>query len=241
MIQETLVYHLGPLKFLGTLYTQEKTLRPLVLVAPAWHGQDHFARDKAKVLAELGYVGLALDLYGEGKQVQTAEEAAALMHPLFLDRKTLRQRMIAALEAGRNLDFVDRARVGAIGFCFGGLCVLELFRSGAPVKGVVSFHGLLGDKLGGQSAKTEPTQPLRGALLVLDGAEDPMVPWSDLENLKKEMSEAGADWEIDIYGHAVHAFTNPEVHDKNAGLAYDERASKRAFNKMEVFLKEIFK
>ena len=238
MLQETLIYHVGSLKCLGALFTQEKTLRPLILVAPAFRGQDEFAREKACYLAELGYAALALDIYGEGKTVTTNEEASALMQPLFLDRKELRRRMIAALEAVRTLPWVDTARLGAIGFCFGGLAVLELLRAGAPLKGVVSFHGLLGDKLGDKIAKLEPTQPIQGALLILDGAEDPLVPWRDLENLKKEMTDAGADWEIDIYGHTVHAFTNPEVHDKKTGLAYNEKIARRAFQKMELFFRE---
>lgn len=238
MIHETLIYHVGSVKCLGALYTQAKTLRPLIMVAPAFRGQDDFAREKGRYLAELGYAALVLDIYGEGKSVESNEEAARLMEPFFFDRKELRRRMIAALEAARALPWVDSARIGAIGFCFGGLAVLELLRSGAPLKGVVTFHGLLGDRFNGKSAHTEPTAPIQGALLVLDGAEDPMVPWSDLENLKKEMTQAGADWEIDIYGHTVHAFTNPQVHDKSSGLAYDAKIARRAFKKMELFFRE---
>lgn len=238
MLQETLIYHVGELKCLGTLFTQEKTRRPLILVAPAFRGQDDFAREKGRYLAELGYAALVLDIYGEGKSVESNEEASGLMMPFFIDRKELRRRMIAALEAARALSWVDTARLGAIGFCFGGLAVLELLRSGAPLRGVVTFHGLLGDTFNGKIAKIEPTALIQGALLVLDGAEDPMVPWSDLEKLKKEMTAAGADWEFDIYGHTVHAFTNPVARDKGSGMAYSDKIAKRAFKKMELFFRE---
>lgn len=236
MIQETLIYYSGSLKCVGALFTKEKTKRPVVLVAPAFRGQDDFAREQARRLADLGYVGLALDIYGNGTSVTTNEEAAALMMPLYVDRKELRNRMIAGVEAAKTLPYADTGRMGAIGFCFGGLAAIELLRSGAPLKGVVSFHGVLSH----DQAKTEPTYPIQGSLLVLDGAQDPLVPWSDLENLKKEMTDAGADWEIDIYGHTVHAFTNPEVHDKKSGLAYNPKIAKRAFQKMENFFHEVF-
>jgi dienelactone hydrolase len=241
MIHETLVYHVATLKCLGALYTQEKTTRPLVLVAHAWRGQDEFAREQAKALAEKGYAALALDLYGDGTSVTTNEEAEALMLPLFMNRKELRKRMIAAFEAVSALSWVDKARIAAIGFCFGGLAALELLRAGAPLKGVVTIHGLLGYRLGDHIASKEPLQPIRGSLLVLHGAADPMVPWSDLQELDKEMTQAGADWEIDIYGHAVHAFSNPEVHDKKGGLAYDAKTAKKAYQRMDSFFKELFK
>lgn len=228
MIQEPFIYQE---RYRGTLFTREKTKRPLILVAPAWRGQDNFAREKAKYVAELGYVGLALDLYGEGKTAKNDEEAAALMEPLFNDRAELRKRMLGALEAASRLDFVDASRVGAIGFCFGGLAVLELLRAGAPIKGAVAFHGLVSSQL--------PSKPMQGAFLLLNGARDPMVPWSDLEKLNVELTKAGVDWEFDLFGNTVHAFTNPEVHDKKRGLAYDEKIAQRAFNKMELFFKEI--
>lgn len=240
MIQETLIYQAGSRKCMGALFTQEKSKRPLILVAHAFLGQDDLAREKAAYLATLGYAALALDIYGEGAVAPDPETANAWMRPLFLNRKELRHRMIAGLEAARQLTWIDPSQIGAIGFCFGGLAVLELLRSGAPLKGVATFHGLLGDRLGEHKAQLEPTHSIRGALLILDGGDDPLVPWSDIEALKKEMTQAGADWEIDIYGHTAHAFTNPEAHDKNSGLAYNAKSSKRAFQRMELFFNEVF-
>lgn len=240
MIEETLIYHAEGTKFLGRLYTLEKTKRPLVLVAHAWMGQDDFALEQAKKLAERGYAALALDNYGNGKRAANTEEASSLMHPLFIERAELRHRMIAGLEAARNLHWISADKIAAIGFCFGGMSVLELLRSGAPVKGVVSIHGLLGYTLVDLVANKEPIEQIRGSALVLHGAEDPLVPWEDVKGFADEMNEAKANWEIDIYGQAKHAFTNPQAHDNANGLVYNEQVASRAFTRINDFLEECF-
>lgn len=240
MIEEKLVYSVDGKEYIGFLASLDRTKRPLILVAHAWMGQDDFARNQARMLAEKGYAALAVDNYGDGKATKDEKEAGGLMMALFTDRPQLRKRMNAALEAGKSLDWVDKEKVGAIGFCFGGLSVIELFRSGAPVKGVVSFHGILGEKHGGVTAEVPPTEKLKGSILVLHGAEDPLVTWDDIKNFTEEMTQAGADWEFDMYGKAVHAFTNPEAHNKEKGLCYEPKVAARAFAKMELFFKEIF-
>lgn len=238
MIQESLVYHVNGLKCVAQLFTKEKTKRPLILVAGTWKGQDKFTTEKARYLAELGYVGIALDVFGNAKQALTDEEAAELMHPLFVDRAELRKRLIAALETARSLEWADTSNIGAIGFCFGGLCVIELMRAGAPLKGVVSFHGVLGDSVGDKKAKTLPTEKIRGRVLALHGFRDPLAPWNVVQGFCDEMIKAGADWELDVYD-AVHAFTNPEAHSEGV-MFYDEKVCKRSFDRMERFFQTLF-
>lgn len=235
MLTESLVYHVKDKKFIAQLFTSEKSKKPIILVVHAWRGQDNFAREKAKWLAELGYVGVAIDLYGDAKEAKDNEEAATLMKPLFMDRAELRRRLIGALEMVRSLSWADTANLGAIGFCFGGLAVIELLRSGAPLKAAVTFHAVLGDEKEGEKAKTLPTEEIKGALLVQHGIEDPLVPWNQVKEFADEMTHAKADWEIDVYP-AVHAFTNPEAKD-NGVMFYNEKIAKKSFSRMETFFK----
>lgn len=222
-----------------TKYPNEK--RPVVFVAHAYMGQDDFARGKAQWLAELGYVGIALDIYGDGKVAKDGQEAGALMLPFFQDRQELQNRILAAYHSLKNLPFADISKVGIIGFCFGGLASIELLRSGANLKGVCTFHSVVADSKFGVTAKRAPPKPMHGAFLLLHGSDDPLNTWQDLEKLAKELNSANVDWEFDLYGHTVHAFTNPQANDKNSGLVYDEKIAKRAFTKMELFFKEVFK
>lgn len=220
--------------------TEGKKL-PAIVIAPAWMGQDDFAREKAEALAKLGYVGFAADIYGEGKTADTPEKATALMTPLFLDRALLQRKIQAAVQAAASLPFVDSTRIGAIGYCFGGLTVIELLRSGTDVRGVVSFHGTLATKMGDKAAKTVPiAHNIKGALLILHGYEDPLVSLDDILNMQQEMNQAQVDWEMDIYGHTVHAFTNPQQHDSKTGLAFNAKSNARAWQAMKNFFEEVF-
>lgn len=216
--------------------------RPAVIVAHAWRGQDDFARNKAKELADLGFVGFAVDMYGDGIEAKTDHQAAELMKPLFVDRKEVRGRILAAYDALKEHPSVDPRKIAAIGFCFGGLVVLELLRSGVELAGVVSFHGVLGNHLGGFKAHTEPlNHPLKGALLLLHGYHDPLVSNEDLTAIQKEFTDAGVDWQLNIYGNAAHAFSNPEAADQEHGLVYHPATCKRAWLAMNNFLSEQFK
>ena len=145
MYQENIEYRVGDQIFVGYFCcdTSREGKRPLVLVAHDWSGRSEVVCDKARKLAELGYAGFAVDMYGGGKTGSSNDEKSALMQPLIDDRSMLRERIVAALAAARQFDKVDAARVAAIGYCFGGLVALDLARSGADVKGVVSFHGAL--------------------------------------------------------------------------------------------------
>lgn len=203
-----------------------------VLIFHAWRGRDNFVLEKAKYLAGLGYVGIALDLYGKGVLGNSVEENSMLMEPFMKDRKFLLSRMECALDGVMMLSEVNKEKIGAIGFCFGGLCALDLARSGAPIKGVVSFHGLL-------NQPTYPTKP-KAKILALHGYDDPMVPPEEVLAFAKEMSEAGADWQLHAYGKTLHAFTNPSANNPSFGTVYNPIAERRSFIAMENFFKEIF-
>ena len=209
--------------------------RPCVLVSHAWGGQSDFEREKAEKLAELGYVGFAIDVYGKGKRGTSMDENAKLMQPFMDDRKLLLKRLQIALDAAKKLPGVDPGKVAAIGFCFGGLCVLDLARSVAEgVVGVVSFHGLFAPPEIGEQKK------IKSKVLILHGYDDPMATPDNMVGIAKEMSEAGADWQIHAYGNTVHAFTNPAAAMPENGILYNEAAEKRSFKAMENFLAEIF-
>ena len=210
--------------------------KPTILVIHDWSGRNDFACQKAEQLAELGYVGFALDLYGKGITGKTNDEKTALMKPFVNDRKMLRQRLLAAFETVTKLEYVNTAKVGAMGFCFGGLCALDLARSGVDVRGVVSFHGLLHSP-----ENVSVVKPIRTKILVLHGYEDPMVPVSQVTAFENEMTNAHADWQVHVYGNTKHAFTNPQANDPNLGTVYNNVADKRSWVTMKSFFEEIFK
>jgi dienelactone hydrolase len=215
--------------------------RPGILVAHAWKGQDQFAIEKAQALAELGYVAMAIDLYGNGTTASTAEAALALMKPLFIDRHLLRQRIVAAYESLKAHPLVDSSRIGAIGFCFGGLVVVELLRSGVELRGVAAFHGLVGNQLGDIKAVEAPSAPkLHGAFLAFHGYEDPLLSPADIAAFQLELNRKEVDWQWHTYGHTTHAFTNPAENSPELGMAYNPRADKRSWLEMKNFFCEIF-
>jgi len=206
---------------------------PAVLVAHAWGGRDRFAEDKARALAELGWVGAAIDLYGVGRRGTDRESSGALMNALIADPPELRRRLTAAFQTVRGLDGVDPDRVGMIGFCFGGLCAILGARMGLPLRGVVSFHGLL--KVG------EPLEATpRARILVLHGQDDPMVPPSDVGAFAAEMKRIGGDWALHAYPGVMHAFTNPNANDPDFGTVYDAEADRRSWASMRRFFDEVF-
>jgi len=208
--------------------------RPGVIVAHDWSGKNKFTCNKADKLAELGYVGFALDMYGAGKIGNTKEEKVALMTPLVQDRAMLQKRIQAAFETVKKFEYVASSSIGAIGFCFGGLCVLDLARSGAHVKGVVSFHGLL------HAPENIAKHHIKSKVLVLHGFNDPMVTPDQVIAFGQEMTHAKVDWQLYLYGNAMHAFTNPEANDPSFGTMYEKNADARSWIAMKEFLKETF-
>lgn len=210
-----------------------KETRPAVLVAHDWSGRNEFACQKAIALAEMGYVGFALDMFGDARIGSTTEEKSALIQPLVSNQELLRQRVQAALDTVRAIPEVDSQRIAIIGFCFGGMCALELARSGADIKGAVSFHGLL------HKPGSLKSTPIKAKILALHGYEDPMATPQQADAFCQEMTEAKVDWQMHMYGLVQHAFTNPNAHDTQLGLIYNAAAAKRSWTAMNNFLQEI--
>ena len=208
--------------------------RPGVLVSHAWGGAGQFEQDRARDLAALGYTGFALDLYGKGVRGSNPDENAKLMQPFLGDRPLLQSRMQLAVEVARDQDEVDTRKVAAMGYCFGGLCVLDLARTGADVLGVASFHGIFvppGNTSGNQ---------ITAKVLALHGWGDPLAPPDQVVALAEELTEAGADWQIHGFGNTLHAYTNPAAKDPANGFQYSESATNRSWKLLEDFLAEVF-
>lgn len=208
--------------------------RPTVLISHAWAGCTRQEISFAKKIAELGYASFALDLYGKGVTGSTKEECNALMTPLASDRPKLQSRIQHALDVAQGLPEVDAAKIVAMGFCFGGLCVLDLARSGADIKGVASFHGILSAP-GNTSGVT-----IKPKIIAYHGWDDPMVPPKDVVAFCQEMTEAKADWRLLAHGGAMHAFMNTEANDPDFGTVYNRNAADRSWASFLDFLKECF-
>jgi dienelactone hydrolase len=208
--------------------------RPAVLICHAYGGRDEFVERKARRLAWQGYACFALDNYGKGVRGKSPEECSALMSPFMKDRRMLLRRLQAGLAAARALPIIDPKRIAVMGFCFGGLCALDLARGNADIRGAVSFHGLLKP-----SGFTEPN--IRAKVLMMHGYDDPLAPPEDVFAVAREFTAAGADWQLHAYGNTVHAFTNPVAHNRDGGLQYDEAADRRSWHSLESFLAEVLK
>ena len=207
--------------------------RPGVLVLPNVIGRKAFDDLKAERLAALGIVGLAVDLFGQGKR-PGPDNRTEYMDFLNADRPLLRDRLHAALALLKAAPQVDPARTAAIGFCFGGKCALDLARSGADLLGVVSFHGVY------DRPPYDNVIPIRPKVLVLHGWRDPIAPPDATVALGEELSRGGADWQIHMYGEAGHGFADPAANAPERGVAYEPKADRRSWRAMEDFLEEIF-
>ena len=208
--------------------------RPLVMIFHTIAGRGDNEIDAAERLAGRGHAALVCDLYGKAHIGKPRDECAPLMHALLADRPLLQDRMLRLLDFAREQPEVDRDRIAAIGFCFGGLCALDLARTGAHIKGAASFHGLLTPpgNLGGRA--------IRAKVIVFHGWDDPMAPPDHVEALGKELSDAGADWQVHAYGGTVHGFTNPKAADPERGVVYNAVAAARSFRALDGFLEECF-
>lgn len=216
-------------------YKDNGVPKPVVLIAHDWSGRREFACKMAERIAAMGYIGFALDMYGKGVYGKDGdiEGNGALMAPFASDRAILRQRINAALQAGRSLPQADASRVAAMGFCFGGMCVLELARSGADVKGVISIHGIF-------APGNVSNQSISAKILCLHGHDDPMVPPEQVLAFEQEMTAAKVDWQMHVYGGTMHAFTNPVANNPGFGTVYSEMAANRTYQSLANFLEEIF-
>jgi dienelactone hydrolase len=238
LISRTIEYKEGSQPLEGYLAYDDRFTgkRPGVLVVHEWKGLNDYAKMRANMLAGLGYVAFAADIYGKGIRPQGNEEAGKLAGKFKGDRKLLRARANAGLNVLKSNKLTNTSKLAAIGYCFGGTTVLELARSGAPVKGVVSFHGGLDTPTPGDAKN------IKGAVLAHHGADDPNVPEKDVLAFQDEMRKAGVDWQFVSHSNAVHGFTNPaNGTDNSKGVAYNAKADKRSWQSMVDFFKEIFK
>ncbi len=211
---------------------QEK--RPGVLVLPDWMGVSEYSKMRAYQLAQLGYVALAADIYGANVHPANSQEASAEASKYYKDRQLYRARVRAGLDELARVSQVDTSRLAVIGYCFGGAGALELARSGAPVKAVVTFHGSL------STPTPQDAKNIKGKVLVLHGADDPFVKQEDVTAFMDEMRKGGVDWQLIQYGGAVHGFTMPGAgNDNSKGMAYNERADKRSWQAMKDFFAEV--
>jgi dienelactone hydrolase len=207
---------------------------PCVVIAPAWAGVSDLEKVRANKLAEQGYCAIVLDVYGKGTRGDTEGDNTHLIAPLMQDRKLLLKRLQAGIKAAKEHKLVDAQKIAAAGYCFGGLCVLDIARSGnADVKGVASFHGLFVPPEGWDKKK------ISAKVLVLHGYDDPWAKPDSMTGLAGELTEAEADWQIHAYGNTVHAFTVVGANAPERGAKYSASADHRSWAAFENFLKEV--
>jgi dienelactone hydrolase len=235
---EPVQYKQGDTTFEGALFYDDAdaTPRRAVLVCHEWWGLNEYSKKRAEQLAQMGYVAFAVDVYGKGVLAKTQAEAAQMSTALKNDRATLRARINAALAALRTRKEVDPKKVAAIGYCFGGTTALELARSGADVLGVVGFHAGLA------TPTPADAKNIKCKVLVCQGADDPFVPMTEVTAFVDEMKAARVNFQLNLYGGAVHTFTNPAAgNDPSKGQAYNEQADHRSWQAMKDFFAEVFK
>ena len=236
MRAESLEYKDGDVTLKGfvALDDQSSHKRPGILVMPEAFGLGQQAKDRALRLASLGYAALAGDPYGNGLEVSDLQDAITHAGAIREDNTKFRQRIRAGLDALTALPQVDTDRLAVMGYCMGGTCSLEMARDGAPLRGVVSFHGALETQ--------SPAEPgtVRAKVLVCHGADDPFVPVEHVNAFEEEMTKAGVDWQVISYGGTVHSFTNPEADGSIEGICYNKQADERSWQAMRAFFDEIF-
>jgi|AntAceMinimDraft_11_1070367.scaffolds.fasta_scaffold00462_15 dienelactone hydrolase len=236
----TLEYTAGDTLCKGEYYTPNNAsgLLPLVLVTHAWDGLNDEVRSKAAQLADEGYIAFAIDIHGEGKTITDMAELMPTLTPYFQDRAMLLERMQGAVTAAKTIPGADLSRIGAMGYCFGGMAVLDLARAGGDdIKGVVTFHG----SLNGNTLGTTPGTPksLTTKILVLHGDDDPLVPPEQVAAFKEEMNAKEADWQLYAYSQTVHAFTRAAANDPGFGAVYNAAADRRSWQAMLNFFQEV--
>jgi dienelactone hydrolase len=233
---KTIEYKQGDTTLEGVLVWDDAVTgpRPGVLVVHQWLGLTNYEKHRAEMLAQLGYVAFCADIYGQGVRPKNAQDAGAEATKYKTDRALLRARVNAGLEQLKKSELVDPKRIAAIGYCFGGTTVIELARSGAELNGVVSFHGGL------DSPTPADGKNIKCPILVCHGADDPFEKPEDLAAFESEMRDAKVDWRLIKYGGAVHSFTQADPGFSNPGARYNERADRRSWQDMEMFLAEIF-
>jgi dienelactone hydrolase len=215
-----------------------KGKRPGVLVVHEWWGHNEYARKRADMLAELGYVALAVDMYGDGKQAAHPDDAGKFAGTVMQNVEGAKARFMAAMDLLKKNPNTDPARIAAIGYCFGGGVVLHMARFGVDLKGVVSFHGSLGTQTPAQAGK------VKAKVLVCNGADDGFINQEQIDGFKKEMTDAKVDFQFISYPGAKHSFTNPDADNYakqfNMAIAYNAAADKKSWAEMQAFFKKVF-
>jgi dienelactone hydrolase len=238
MRRETLTYEADGLTMKSELfYIPAEGRRAGVLVFPEAYGLNTHALTKAEQLASMGYVALACDLHGEARVIEDLGAAVGMLGPMYADPSKTRARASGAMRALMSRAEVDPAKVAAIGYCFGGTMSLELARSGADIKAVVGFHSGLATK-----APKTGAQAIKGRILVCIGADDPFISPEERTAFEKEMRDAGADWQMHLYGNTVHSFTNQTASRANrpAAVRYDAKADRRSWESLQNLFAEAF-
>jgi dienelactone hydrolase len=212
--------------------------RPAVLVVPEWWGIGDYVKGRAKQLAELGYIAMAVDMYGNATEAADPETAGKMAMPFYTNPQMAKARFDAALAKLKTYPQVDTNRIAAIGYCFGGSMVLNAAKMGAPLVGVVSFHG-------GLAGVTPDKATLKAKVLVCHGGADNFESPEEIATFKKQMDSVGADYTFKVYEGATHAFTNPEATEKgkkfNMPISYNAAADTASWNDMKAFFGKIFK
>ncbi|MBF0570474.1 MAG: dienelactone hydrolase family protein [Candidatus Omnitrophica bacterium] len=236
LIKETVEYKQGDAALEGYLVYDDALngKRPGIMVVHEWKGLNDYAKRRADMLAQLGYVAFAADIYGKGIRPQTFADAGAMAGKFKADRALLRARVNVGLDVLKSLPDVDVSQLAAIGYCFGGTAVLELARSGAEIKGIVSFHGGL------SSPSPTDARNIKAKVLVLHGAADPFVKAEEVSAFEKEMADAKVNYRLIKYPGAMHGFTNPDNKGDPPGALYNEAADKASWIEMQKFFKDIF-
>lgn len=240
---ETVKYQVGGQPFEGTLSYDDSIQgqRPGVLLVHEWWGHNAYAKQRAEMLAKLGYTAFALDMYGAGKVADHPEDAKKFMEAALADMKVAEARFDTALKLLQLQPTVYASKIAAIGYCFGGGMVLHMAKVNPELAGVVSYHGALGI-----SANTKPVStPVKTKMLVFNGADDPFVTKEQIDAFRQDMKATGADYEFIDYPGVKHSFTNPEADafgkKFNIPLVYNEKADKDSWEKTQGFFKKIFK
>ena len=234
----TIPYNHGEVALEGVLAWDDakEGKRPGILVVHEWWGLNEYARTRAEQLAALGYVAVAVDMYGKGKVTTHPDEARQWMQQTTANVKMWQARANEGFRLLQTNPLVDQTRLAAIGYCFGGATVMQMVYDGAPVKGVVSFHGSL------------PLPPAYSAvkssvkILIAHGEADPFLSQDHIRKFKHALDEAGLDWHMVIFGGAQHGFTNPSANQYGMnGVQYQEQADRRSWEHMKMFFDELFR
>lgn len=216
----------------------KKGARPAVLVVPEWWGLNDYPKRRARELAKLGYIAMAIDMYGEGKQADNPDSAGKLADPFYTDPQMAKRRFDAALAKLKTYSQTDSSKIAAIGYCFGGSMVLNMAKLGDDLRGVVSFHGVLG------GSPPADKNLLKAKILVCHGGGDPFTPQSGIDLFRHQLDSIQADYTFTVYPGATHAFTNPAATENgkkfNIPIAYNAAADTASWNDMKSFFDKIF-